>query len=164
MKRPFFILIRFFYFVLRLLIKYIRLTPLQHILLVEAFFFLFFSKLILLFYPLKKIAPRLGELNQELNKTLSLKQKKTAEEIRISVSRISRFVPWRSVCIDQAITGLKMLSRRGIPVGLCLGVKKDLDQKKLLAHAWIVCGDRILIGGKHSAGFKLVSNFVRNHK
>ena len=143
--------------------KFIRLSPNQHLMLMEAFVGLFFSKLALLIFPLKKIAPRLGILNQELNKSITTLQAKKAEEIRLSVARVARFLPWRSVCMDQATTGLMMLSRRKIPASLCLGVKKDPQQNKLLAHAWILCGNRILIGGKQSRGFKLVSTFVRNH-
>ncbi len=148
---------------LRLIKKFFKLTAPNRFLLFEAFLGLFFSKIILLFFPLKKIAPRLGIINQAINKNLSQSQQSTAEQIRLSVARVSRFLPWRSVCIDQAMTGLMMLSRRKIPSGLCLGVKKDPNEKKLLAHAWVICGNRILIGGEQSRGFKLVSTFVRNH-
>ena len=143
--------------------KIVQLSFEEYILIFVAFLFLFFSKLVLLFFPLKKLAPRLGIINQTLNTNLNSSQELKALQIKIAVARAARLVPWRSVCIDQAMTGLMMLSRHKIPSSLCLGVKKENNENKLLAHAWIVCGNRILIGGRESRGFKLVSTFVRNH-
>ena len=148
------------YYILK---KIVQLSFQEYLLIFIAFLFLFFSKLVLSFFSLKKLAPHFGIINQTLNSNLTIYQEKKATQIKIAIARAARLTPWRSVCIDQAMAGLLMLSRQKIPAGLCLGVKKDNNENKLLAHAWIVCGNRILIGGRESRGFKLVSTFVRNH-
>ena len=55
-------------------------------------------------------------------------------------------VPWRSDCFPQAIAANKLLQRYGIASTIHLGVEKA-DESKLLAHAWLTCGEVVVTGG-----------------
>ena len=65
------------------------------------------------------------------------------ERIAWAVRTSARAVPGAS-CLTQALTAKALLSRRGLPADLRIGVAKDGD--KLHAHAWVESGGRVLIG------------------
>lgn len=68
-----------------------------------------------------------------------------AREVQWAIARIE---PWlrrrRHACLVQAIAASRMLSRRGIPWSLKVGVGRDTDA--LTAHAWLLCGERVVTG------------------
>jgi hypothetical protein len=62
-----------------------------------------------------------------------------------AVHAAGRRMPWVS-CLARALALQRLLARRGLASELRIGVAKagrDLD-----AHAWLVRGDRVLIGGE----------------
>lgn len=130
--------------------------------LLEALGLLIVSKLIILFVPLRKIAPLLGDVNKDVRNTLSDREYEQARDVKRNIAIASNNVPWKSVCLDQAMTAFIMLNKRSIPNKLCFGAKKNIEAKKLDAHAWIVCNDQILVGGKHSAEFHIAAFFSKN--
>ncbi len=69
-------------------------------------------------------------------------------------------IPWQSACLAQAVAGQWMLKRRHIAGTLYLGVAKDeTKQKKITAHAWLRCGNIILIGREGHRQFTVVAAF-----
>lgn len=80
-------------------------------------------------------------------------------KISAAVIRSSNYVPWSTKCLVNAITAKLLLHRNGISSILYLGVAKSEDQK-LIAHAWLKCGDRFVIGEKTSQKFTVVSSFA----
>jgi hypothetical protein len=70
--------------------------------------------------------------------------------------------PWESACLVQALTGMIMLSHRGIGATLYLGVAKDESNPgTMTAHAWLRCGDTILTGAGGVERFSAISSFFR---
>jgi hypothetical protein len=61
-----------------------------------------------------------------------------------AVKVVSRFVPC-GTCLTQALAAQALLSRAGRESHVEIGVAKDSG--KFEAHAWVVCGNRIVIGG-----------------
>jgi hypothetical protein len=62
-----------------------------------------------------------------------------ADEIEIvnrSLSRATKALPWKSLCLSRSIAAFIMLRRRGIPAAMVAGVK-FAENSSLLAHAWI---------------------------
>jgi hypothetical protein len=62
-----------------------------------------------------------------------------------AVSRAARRVP-RATCLTQAIATSVMLGRRGVPATIRFGAARD-PQGRFIAHAWVECQGRIVIGG-----------------
>ncbi len=66
-----------------------------------------------------------------------------AEKTGIRIYRSAQKMPWRSVCLDQALALAIVLRLVNIRFRFHLGVKKS---DKLKAHAWVTSGGRIIIG------------------
>jgi hypothetical protein len=62
-----------------------------------------------------------------------------------AVRAASRCVPGAS-CLTQALAAQVLLARSGYDSRIEIGVTKD-EQRRFRAHAWVVCGDEIVIGG-----------------
>lgn len=125
----------------------------------EAITWLLLSKVCVLLFPIKYIYKYLGEMNRKVISQLSDVDLYKANLVRTSILRLGRHVPWKSVCLDQAIATGVMLKVRNIPYTLCFGLKTNDTEGKLAAHAWIECGTGILVGGKESLNFNIILSF-----
>ncbi|MCC6190076.1 MAG: lasso peptide biosynthesis B2 protein [Anaerolineales bacterium] len=68
------------------------------------------------------------------------------ERLAWAITATSRCVP-RATCLTQALAGQALLARYGHAAQLRLGVAKA-ERGGLEAHAWLICGHQILIGGR----------------
>lgn len=77
--------------------------------------------------------------------------------VGIRVRRTADRLPWHSTCLVRAIAGQLLLKRRGIHGGLIrLGVKKE--DGTLAAHAWLIYGPQILLGGDEAEAYTPLSD------
>ncbi|WP_285713677.1 lasso peptide biosynthesis B2 protein [Erythrobacter oryzae] len=67
-------------------------------------------------------------------------------EVAWAITWMSRRLPWRADCLVQALAGQKMLIRRRIASEIRVGTAKH-DDGSFEAHAWLVCGPQVLLGG-----------------
>jgi len=67
-----------------------------------------------------------------------------------AVKSAARIVP-RATCLTQALAMQRMLAKRGCPSKMEVGVAKN--HKGLEAHAWLVCGGEVVIGGEAAGQF-----------
>jgi hypothetical protein len=88
-----------------------------------------------------------------------------AEEIGHVVEVVGRCLPFRTLCLQQAIAVRRMLARRGIPAMVYLGVARDrtdraqADQGRA-AHAWVRVGSRVVSGDGVLEKFAIVARFA----
>jgi hypothetical protein len=82
-----------------------------------------------------------------------------AAEIGLAISRITRHVPFRVVCLQQAFAALLMLRRRGVTATVHMGAKRDLNYKHLKAHAWCCSGAVPVTGFPTAYEFTAVATF-----
>lgn len=68
------------------------------------------------------------------------------ERVAVAITRAASVVPWRADCLRQATAANRWLMRAGISTEIRLGAFKD-EQGQLNAHAWLLCGGNVLIGG-----------------
>lgn len=61
------------------------------------------------------------------------------------VAAAARFVPGAS-CLTQALAGQYLLARQGSASKIRIGIEKDTGAE-LKAHAWLISGDHIVLGG-----------------
>lgn len=118
-----------------LLRKFIKLTPTEKSMLIEALLLSFYIRLLIIFVPFKKLEKRFG--NKTENPPIEKDAKKTERLVLIkkSILRLKRRIPWRYKCYEQSLTALYMLKKRKLSYNLYFGVKKE--KQKLLAHVWI---------------------------
>ncbi len=108
-----------------------------------------FARALIVFVPFRWWRGRIGPIGtgpRQGNPALSPKQVKQASDIGRMVSRLARRMPFRAVCLPQAMTARWILQRRGIPAYIELGSRQDGDNRELALHAWLVAGDEIVTG------------------
>lgn len=116
-------------------------------------------RMCVLLLPFRFIAPILGQKNQTSSLEVSRDTLTKATKIGYIVNTSSRFTPWESKCLVRAITAILLLRLLRIPCTLYLGMGKDASNK-LIAHAWLRCGEVIITGAEESMNFKSVINFA----
>jgi hypothetical protein len=62
-----------------------------------------------------------------------------------AVRASSRYVPG-ATCLTQALAAQALLAESGHDSRIEIGVTKD-EHRRFRAHAWVVCGEEIVIGG-----------------
>jgi Transglutaminase-like superfamily len=62
-----------------------------------------------------------------------------------AVRASSRYVPG-ATCLTQALAAQALLAESGYDSRIEIGVRKD-EHRRFRAHAWVVCGQEIVIGG-----------------
>ena len=132
--------------------KFIFLPNDEKILLLEAVFFLFFSK-VFLFLPfklcIKSIRPA-EELIGIVDPLILMK-------IKIVIGRANKLAFWENVCLVKSFAARFMLQRRNIGSRMYLGLQYK-NEKELVAHAWLIAGD-ILITPKGITPYKEIFSF-----
>lgn len=133
-----------------------KLSIKEKLLFVEAFFLTGLMRAKILKVPFNKLKEELGTYNTESADDVVLDDYKIAKIVRDVVVTISKFTPWESLCLVQAMTVQRMLKKRGISTTIYLGVNKE--NKNMVAHAWIRCGQMFVTGGDGS-GYATVAKF-----
>jgi hypothetical protein len=114
----------------------------DYILFFEACIYLSFAKLLILFFPFKKIAALIGR--SQVESPIEVMGSIIIKDIEISMIRAVKYALFTSKCYDQALATTFMLKRRKISSTIYFGLHKETEQ--LLAHAWVRCGDKIVSG------------------
>ena len=78
--------------------------------------------------------------------------------VRRAILRASERLPWKSSCLVRALAAKMMLTRRGLPSLLQLGVRLGTT-KELFAHAWLRCGEIEVVGAEDLAEFSPIAGF-----
>jgi hypothetical protein len=87
-----------------------------------------------------------------------------AAEIGRMVENVARAMPFRALCLQQAIAVRRMLRRRGVPATVMLGVSRNAadraePRKGAAAHAWVAVGGRVINGDADLDRYTVVARF-----
>ena len=114
----------------------------EYFLFMEAYVLLGVSKLMILIFPFKVIASKVGLPQTETSFINTFES--MVLETQIAVTRGAKYIFFRSKCYDQALATTFMLKRRGISCTIYFGLNKVDGQ--LSAHAWVRSGQLIVSG------------------
>ena len=128
-------------------------------LLVQAVSWLGFARLAVVTLPLRWIAPFLGHYMRESPAIDRPEWQTTVRRVSWAVSMMSRYTPWKSNCLAQAIAAKCMLQRRQVPSTLYLGIARNTSEE-LDAHAWLRSGKVVVTGAPEMPRFTVVSTFA----
>jgi hypothetical protein len=145
--------------VLSKLITFFSLRPKTVFLLMEAYLFLGWARILKLF-PFSKVAPSFGDHMYETSHSYLDTNRKMIRNVSHSIHIMSRYTFWESQCLVKAIAGMKMLERRGIESTIYLGTARDEDGK-MIAHAWLRSGPFYISGAEGMGRFTVVSKFAK---
>jgi hypothetical protein len=82
----------------------------------------------------------------------------TALRIRWAIEAIIRHSPAEFVCFPQTLAGYTMLRWRGVSSAMVYGVARS-PEGKLIAHTWLMLGDRTVLGGEGAGAFSEVERW-----
>lgn len=138
----------------------------QRLMLVEASACLLLSRLALVFVPFPKLARRLGEFvppsdprAARVRERTDAAQAAVAEGVSWAVTRAARHVPFKAVCLPQAMAARVMLKRRGVASVMHFGAAKGTD-KPLDTHAWLDAAGVDVTGYPVAENFSEIACFV----
>jgi hypothetical protein len=144
----------------RLLRRFVEVDNRRRALLAEAVAYLFAARLALIFIPFPRLAPHLGTFVPPAEARAYAVRTKTApeeaqlaEDIGWAVTRAARYLPFKAVCLPQAIAAQVMLRRRGVKSVMHFGAAKGTE-KPLDAHAWLDAA------GVAVTGYPVMENFA----
>jgi len=139
-------------------------------LVIEAVACLLLARLGLIFVPFPKLARRLGDFvppgdPRALAARVKGEQEAAAlaEEIGWAVTRSARYVPFKAVCLPQAMAARMMLRRRRVASVMHFGAAKNTtlgDEKPLDAHAWLDAAGVKVTGYPVAEKFAEIACFV----
>ena len=122
--------------------RLVRAGPQRQILVAEAVASLATARLLLATRPFSDVAARLGNFSAraddapQTGEQRSARHERIAREVGWAVRAAAPWMPFRALCLQQAIAARAMLRRRGIVSVLHLGAGPD-DSRDLTAHAWL---------------------------
>jgi hypothetical protein len=150
----------------RLLLRFEQIDNRRRMLLPEAVAYLLAARLALIFIPFPRLARRLGSFVPPSDpraaagrSVMAAEQTQTAAEIGWAVTRAARYVPFKAVCLPQAMAAQVMLKRRGVKSVMHFGAAKGTD-KPLDAHAWLDAAGVEVTGYPVAEGFAEIACFV----
>lgn len=103
------------------------------------------------------VAPRLGRHMAESPAHHQGATSGQVARVQWAIATAARYLPWKPVCLPQAVTAQWMLRRRGVPCTLYLGTDPSSGYD---AHAWVRVGAVIVTGGPRQDRFAVVSTFA----
>jgi Transglutaminase-like superfamily len=124
--------------------RFLRLSPGDRWLLVTAALLLAATRLGLILLPYRKLRGLVDRLAR-VSSRRRLAPPASPERIALAVTRASRAVPG-ATCLTQALAAKVLLERRGHPARVRVGIGRA-EGARLLAHAWVECEGRIMLGG-----------------
>jgi hypothetical protein len=125
--------------------RFARLSLAEQVLLLRALFLVSAIRLGLFLFPFRVLQRFTQRRSRKSNTMYSSGQYVWA------VRAVSRCVPG-ATCLTQALAAQRFLTRSGHASHIEIGVRKD-EQSGFLAHAWVVSGDQIVIGGAAADGY-----------
>lgn len=144
---------------LRKIKRFFVVNNLERSLFIQAFVICGYYRLLVFFAPMRYYIKRLGAKGVE-SPFLSIDDKSNEiKQVMKSIRRALRFLPGTTKCLAKAISAKLMLRRRGIVSTIYLGVAKE-GNEKLIAHAWLRCGDMIVTGAEEKDKFTAVVWFT----
>ena len=126
---------------------------------IEAFLLTGVVRLAILLLSFHWLAKFLGKHMRESSMDECNEKIAFAKQIGRIIETASRYTPWESKCLVQAVVGKMMLRQQGIANTLYLGVGKK-EGNNLIAHAWLRCGDTIITGRQGKDNFTVVGKFA----
>jgi hypothetical protein len=139
--------------------RFIGLSWGEQFMLLQAFCLAGLVRLAIIVLPFRYLAQALGKHMVESPMEEDFIKLGVANQIGWGVEAVSRYTPWESKCLVQAIVGKIMLRQHSITNTLYLGVGRN-EENSLVAHAWLRCGETIITGGQGRERFTMVGKFA----
>jgi len=96
-------------------------------------------------FPMRWYTDKLGIKGNETSFTVDYNELIFVKRVERTMRRVQKYFPWKVKCFSAALTAKTILKKNNIPSTIYLGVKKNYNDK-MMAHAWLRCGNIIVTG------------------
>ena len=117
--------------------------PRRQLLVVEACVSMLIARVSLAIFPFSRVARGFGAMVPPNDPRVlahaegaTIEQMRTARRVGWAVRASAGYMPFKAVCLQQAMAAHGMLKRRGIASVMHFGARKT-DEKPIDAHAWL---------------------------
>lgn len=154
--------------VLRKLRTFVGVGWRRKMLVAEAAMSLFIARITILIFPFRRLVKAFGDivppdepraLARGAGPGSNADQVRTAKEVGWAVRSTGPFMPFKSVCLQQAMAAHAMLRRRGVSSVMHLGAGRDADHP-IMAHAWLDAAGVEVTGYPIAQNFRDIACFV----
>ncbi|MCI5149560.1 MAG: lasso peptide biosynthesis B2 protein [Candidatus Electrothrix sp. MAN1_4] len=135
----------------------------QQLWIIPLFFLSGLLRMAVLILPFRWISPLLGKQNKNISLTLLATQEQEIEALRTGrvVRAVSKYTPWESKCLIQALLAAIMLRLRSVPFVVFLGMARSKEEKSgYAAHAWLTIGRCAVTGGRGNLQYGVVAVYI----
>ncbi len=147
--------------------RFLRLAGKRRSLLVEASLYLLSVQLMLMVVPYPKLARRIGgcmspadpRATRARQDSILPEQSLIALEVGWAVTRAAKHIPFKVMCLPQAMTARAMLAQRGIRGVLHFGTAAG-KAAPLVAHVWLEAAGVEVTGYPVGDEFTEIASFV----
>ncbi len=144
----------------KLLKKWRKKTPEQRKLFFEAYFYTLYFEILIKTIPFRKIV-KINKLKKSESDWISCEQHLEIANVKSAVFRSKKYSFFQPLCLNQALVAQRMLQKRKISGLLFLGVgKEEKESKKLIAHAWLKCDRKIIVGDQELEKYAVVAKYT----
>ena len=134
-----------------------RLSAPEAIALAEALVLCTVASVMLRALRFSRVAARLGRHMAESPPLGVAETRDNVRRIKWAIATAARVLPWKPICLPQAVAAQWMLRRHGIESTLYLGTDPT---NQYAAHAWVRVGRIIVTGGDDPRRYTVVSTFA----
>lgn len=111
--------------------------------------------------PFRRVARHLGRAGAVAANPSDGGGSVAAAEISWAVRAVTRRIPVRFTCLMQAVAAQRMLRKRRVPATVFLAMVADIPaDEPLSAHAWVRCGDRVVVGACDESRYRVIATFA----
>lgn len=118
-------------------------APEERALAVEAVTLLLVARVVLWCLPFASARRLLRSYARGTPAAAGVPPERTAWAVAAAARRLP--APFRD-CLPQALVAEAMLTRRGAPAELRIGIRSGGAGQRVEAHAWVVSGERVVVG------------------
>ncbi|MBU0765943.1 MAG: lasso peptide biosynthesis B2 protein [Bacteroidetes bacterium] len=138
--------------------KYCRLPSKERKLLNKIVIWLFLYKILIVLVPVRKYSFLFSTGNEGSSDKTKNYDLQLIEMLTKSVRRSRKIVPWKNKCMAESLAAKRILNKKKISSIINFGVKKD-SEGKIIMHAWLCIGDKLVAGGDDFSKFEANNTF-----
>jgi len=134
------------------ILRFIRLTGVERSLFIQGCLISFKHLVITTLFPMRWYTNKLGLKGKETSFSINENDLVLVRRIEKAMRRVQKYFPIKVKCFPAALTAKTLLKKNNIQSTIYLGVKKSSNDK-MIAHAWLRCGNIIVTGKEEMNNF-----------
>lgn len=134
------------------ILRFIRLAGVERSLFIQGCIIGFKHSVITTLFPMRWYTNKLGFKGNESIYSINENDLLIVKRVERAMRRVQKYFPWKIKCFSAALTAKTLLKKNNIQSTIYIGVKRSSNDK-MMAHAWLRCGNIVLTGKEEMKNF-----------